>query len=212
MKRRIIRNIKAIDDPKDKFIHFFKTIKNLSNHTGDIKTLRDFKKSVNESFSYINEDYTFVKDKNKDNLYLKGKELYDSLSKHDKEFLGGHYIDSKNIYYRKIYTSGKDITGFGELYIFDSSPNDAVLMYAVSPDYRNKGLSNKILNDIFDFCKKDKNIHSIIWRANKNNDASNYLANKYKMKLIHSDDRDNKYSMVFNESLSYINEVKKFPI
>lgn len=212
MKRRIIRNIKAIDDPKDKFIHFFKTIKNLSNHTGDIKTLRDFKKSVNESFSYINEDYTFVKDKNKDNLYLKGKELYDSLSKHDKEFLGGHYIDSKNIYYRKIYTSGKDITGFGELYIFDSSPNDAVLMYAVSPDYRNKGLSNKILNDIFDFCKKDKNIHSIIWRANKNNDASNYLANKYKMKLIRSDDRDNKYSMTFNESFSFVNEVKKFPV
>lgn len=172
----------------------------------------NFNKSTNESFSFVNEDYTFVKYKNKDNLYSKGKELYDSLPKQDKEFLGGHYIDSKNIYYRKIYTSGKDITGFGELYIFDSSPNDAILMYAVSPDYRNKGLSNKILNDIFDFCKKDKNIHSIIWRANKNNDASNYLANKYKMKLIHSDDRDNKYSMVFNESFSYINEVKKFPI
>lgn len=170
------------------------------------------KTSKKESFSFVNEDYTFVKYKNKDNLYSKGKELYDSLPKQDKEFLGGHYIDSKNIYYRKIYTSGKDITGFGELYIFDSSPNDAILMYAVSPDYRNKGLSNKILNDIFDFCKKDKNIHSIIWRANKNNDASNYLANKYKMKLIHSDDRDNKYSMVFNESFSYINEVKKFPI
>ena len=168
--------------------------------------------SSNESFSFVNEDYTFVKYKNKDNLYSKGKELYDSLPKQDKEFLGGHYIDSKNIYYRKIYTSGKDITGFGELYIFDSSPNDAILMYAVSSDYRNKGLSNKILNDIFDFCKKDKNIHSIIWRANKNNDASNYLANKYKMKLIHSDDRDNEYSMVFNESFSYINEVKKFPI
>src|SRR5574343_161604 len=172
----------------------------------------NFNKSTNESFSFVNEDYTFVKYKNKDNLYSKGKELYDSLPKQDKEFLGGHYIDSKNIYYRKIYTSGKDITGFGELYIFDSSPNDAILMYAVSPDYRNKGLSNKILNDIFDFCKKDKNIHSIIWRANKNNDASNYLANKYKMKLIHSDDRDNRYSMVFNESFSYINEVKKFPI
>lgn len=172
----------------------------------------NFNKSTNESFSFVNEDYTFVKYKNKDNLYSKGKELYDSLPKQDKEFLGGHYIDSKNIYYRKIYTSGKDITGFGELYIFDSSPNDAILMYAVSPDYRNKGLSNKILNDIFDFCKKDKNIHSIIWRANKNNDASNYLANKYKMKLIHSDDRDNEYSMVFNESFSYINEVKKFPI
>ena len=37
---------------------------------------------------------------NKDNLYSKGKELYDSLPKQDKEFLGGHYIDSKNISFR----------------------------------------------------------------------------------------------------------------
>ncbi len=41
---------------------------------------------------------------------------------------------------------------------------------------------------------------------------ANYLANKYKMKLIHSDDRDNEYSMVLKESFSFVNEVKKFPI
>jgi RimJ/RimL family protein N-acetyltransferase len=146
--------------------------------------------------------YIKSKKKSKDNLYDKAKKVYDSMNNDDKILMMGKLSSFKNssyIYYRKIYKINNRIAGFVDLYKFPEDKDKVVLVYAISPKFRGKGLANKLIQDTIEFVRNDKNINSIIWRTDKRNDASNYLAKKFNGYLIAVDEIHNIYQIdVYN--------------
>lgn len=155
----------------------------------------DWSKTINES-----KDIYTKSSNQKDNLYNKAKFVYDSLTQDDKDLMmgkGSSFKNTPNIYYRKIYmdSDNKTPTGFTDLYKFPKDKDTVVLVYAVHDNFRGKGLANKIIQDTISFCKKDKNINTIIWRTDKENSASNYLAKKFDGKIIKTDETHNKYKI-----------------
>ena len=155
-------------------------------------------KSVDEWYKYfktpVNESVT----------YQDVKKLVDSFSKEDllKFSPSGRFVDSPNCIYRNIIKSGK-YGGFIEVYKMANSKSTGFITIAVQSEARGSNIGTKLVNTMIKDI--DKNIVSkLIWRCEKDNDASNALAKKCGFELKSESKNQNTYILELDKVM--INE------
>ena len=122
--------------------------------------------------------------------------IFKDLSKKEKGYLSPNhpdrYIDSPYAIYRKIeYKDSKPI-GFIELLKFKKLNNIPEISFAVSKDWRGKGISEKLFKSAVDYCKANGEKY-ILWVCDKDNIASNKFAEKHGFELHAVNDKENEY-------------------
>lgn len=221
--------IKDIKKCKESIKDYRKLKKDYKILTKDLFPDKDNEDESNDSI--MNEDVVYSKLKNngngqKDPYNKEVREIYSTFSKEERKVTGfTNYRDvHEYLYYRKIYYIDKDVAGFADLYLCNkkgqaSNKDDystVKISYGLKPKYRKRGLGDKIISDTMLFCKNDKYIETLVWPVELGNDPSNYLAQKYGLKNTMTTKEFNNYEINFNkstnESFSFVNEVKKFPI
>ena len=93
------------------------------------------------------------------NKFAMMKIVYDSLSQKEKDWLGGRFIDSPAVVYRKVAISGNNPVGFCEAYDakkLGHKENAAIVEIAVHSKFRHKGLAKMMLNDYRKWFNKSK--------------------------------------------------------
>lgn len=221
--------IKDIKKCKESIKDYKKLKKDYKTLTKDLFPDKDNEDESNDSI--MNEDVVYTKLKNngngqKDPYNKEVREIYSTFSKEERKVTGfTNYRDvHEYLYYRKIYYIDKDVAGFADLYLCNkksqaSNKDDystVKISYGLKPKYRKRGLGDKIISDTMLFCKNDRYIETLVWPVELGNDPSNYLAQKYGLKNTMTTKEFNNYEINFNkstnESFSFVNEVKKFPI
>jgi len=140
-------------------------------------------------------------------------DIVNSLSKDEKYELApsdfskpnGHFTNSRNCVYRKVYKNGKENMGFIELYIFDDKTK-AYTAVAIKPKYRGKSLTKLMVDEAIDSISNKKGLKKIMWGAIKKNIPSNKLAKDMNFNLCDSDDVDNIYELKLNKKDKSIEE------
>lgn len=110
----------------------------------------------------------------------------------DKEKLyicSGEFKDSPYVKYRNCIIDKNDAVGFIEVYNLPDEKYEFIVI-AINPKYRGKGISIQLLDKMFD---EYNNKYDYMWRCDKKNFTSNYLAKKYGFKLFHCTNTKNEY-------------------
>ena len=90
--------------------------------------------------------------------------IYNSLSQKEKDWLGGRFIDSPAVVYRKVAMSGKDPVGFCEAYDakkLGHKDDAAIVEIAVHSKFRHRGIAKVMLDDYRKWFNKSKYDRSI---------------------------------------------------
>ena len=112
------------------------------------------------------------------------------LSKKDLlHICNGTFKCSPYTKYRLCLIIGKESVGFIEVYNL-SNENYECIVIAISPKYRGKGYSYVLLDRLF---KEYKNRYPYLWRCDKNNHCSIYLAEKYNFAMINETETKYEY-------------------
>lgn len=118
-------------------------------------------------------------DKSKD-TYENALKVFNSLTPKEQYWLDDRYVDSPNVFYRKVHFIGRKPVGFVDIYRFNSNyfnPDYVIMTLAVNKAYRGKGIASDLVKSATLYCKS-KGIKKIIWGAFKDNYASIQLAKK----------------------------------
>lgn len=106
-----------------------------------------------------------------DDTYQQVLDIYNSLPEKEQKYIAprGKFVDSPNLVYRKVM----DNKGFAELY--DMANGKAFITLAVRPEAQGKGLGKALLVDAIRAAKANKDIKSIVYKADNSNTASHKL-------------------------------------
>ena len=190
------------DVDNGKGLPYFKALVSnfLANNNPD--RLKTIMKPMNAN---INIWYKYFKTPvNESVTYRDVKKLVDSFSKEDllKFSPSGKFVDSPNCIYRNIVKSGK-YGGFIEVYKMANSKSTGFITIAVQSEARGSNIGTRLVNTMIKYI--DKNIVSkLIWRCEKDNDASNALAKKCGFKLKSESKNQNTYILELDKVM--INE------
>lgn len=108
-----------------------------------------------------------------DDTYQQVLDIYNSLPENEQKYIAprGKFVDSPNLVYRNVV----DNKGFAELY--DIANGKAFITLAVRPEAQGKGLGKALLADAIRAAKANKDIKSIVYKADNSNTASHKLIN-----------------------------------
>ena len=109
-----------------------------------------------------------------DDTYQQVLDIYNSLPEKEQKYIAprGKFVDSPNLVYRKVM----DNKGFAELY--DIANGKAFITLAVRPEAQGKGIGKALLEDAIRAAKANKDIKSIVYKADNSNTASHKLINR----------------------------------
>lgn len=109
-----------------------------------------------------------------DDTYQQVLDIYNSLPEKEQNYVAprGKFVDSPNLVYRKVM----DNKGFAELY--NMANGKAFITLAVRPEAQGKGLGKALLADAIRAAKANKDIKSIVYKADNSNTASHKLINR----------------------------------
>lgn len=124
------------------------------------------------------------------------KSVYLQLSAHDKRLVNprGSFIDSPHIAYRRAILDNdrmKMPMGFLEGYIFEDAPDTMIIVYAVAPAYRNRGIAVQLIDGVKQYAFKQK--LKLLARVEHENIRSRDILLKSGFKLIQ--DNGEQYKM-----------------
>lgn len=111
------------------------------------------------------------------------KSIADKLNKKDLYYIcNGEFKDSPYIVYRDIYYDNNKPIGFIDVYSLDEK--NMCIVLAVLEEYRGKGIAKKLVSKM-ERNINVKSIKYIIWKADKDNIASQKLALKMGYKFYY---------------------------
>ena len=128
------------------------------------------------------------------------KHIIDNIPKgeHHWFYHGNSFKDSPYVKYRNIiYTDKKNkIGGFIDIYAFDDAPDTGIVVVAVDPRARGKGIASRLVKTAIKELPK-KGINTLIWRADNDNIASIKLAEKLGFSDISSKDNPDQRKFIY---------------
>jgi len=137
----------------------------------EIKWIPEHKKALD---MYFKEN---MKKQDSKDTYENALKIFNSLTPKEQYWLDNRYVNSPNIFYRKLHFIGRKPVGFVDIYRFNPNDTSVVIVLAVNKAYRGKGIATELVKSATLYCKS-KGIEKIIWRSYKDNDASIQLAKK----------------------------------
>jgi len=137
----------------------------------EIKWIPEHKKALD---MYFKEN---MKKQDSKDTYENALKIFNSLTPKEQYWLDNRYVNSPNIFYRKLHFIGRKPVGFVDIYRFNPTDTSVVIVLAVNKAYRGKGIATELVKSATLYCKS-KGIEKIIWRSYKDNDASIQLAKK----------------------------------
>lgn len=128
-------------------------------------------KKDEEAFAEYLADSIVEDDTQPQATYQQILDIYNSLPEKEQKYIAprGKFVDSPNLVYRNVINN----KGFAELYAIANGK--AFITLAVRPEAQGKGLGKVLLADAINAAKANKDIKSIVYKADNSNTASHKL-------------------------------------
>ena len=187
--RRLKRFIQRGDYKEVGWKYYLKTIKDTYNRRDWLNDNLD--KVIKEDIDVLNEEVqSFTSVSTYSNINGKEnstKEVFNSLSDKEKEYVSPHEERIANYHAPVVMTKTEKVNGKDAGYIQLKKSKDNTTLFvtiAVSPQYRGKGLSEKLIKAAKDYFKNSDQ-KMLLWRCDADNIASRKTAEKNGFKLHH---------------------------
>lgn len=119
-----------------------------------------------------------------DDTYQQVLDIYNSLPEKEQKYIAprGKFVDSPNLIYRNVMGN----KGFAELY--NIANGKAFITLAVRPEAQGKGIGKALLEDAISAAKANKDIKSIVYKADNSNIASHKLISRLASPTVSGND------------------------
>lgn len=188
----------SLNDLKDEVTE--KTLKNSRYNNVEFSTVKNVETGMNlgdfvssclestnimqeKSYSLFNGGITHIEKEDISYSYSFDdvKKIVNSLSKKDlNKICNGEFKNSPYVFYREVLLINKEPVSFIDVYKLPNMEEDGVIVIATKEKWRGVGLGTILVNRM-KAKLKNKNL---VWKTQRNNDASIYLAKKMKFNPI----------------------------
>ena len=187
--------IKIVNKENEKFLSFLNQAK--ENYFNDKHnpiymtekelTLDDLNDMYMSIFENANDSNSLYEESDKISFsksFSDVKKIVDALSKSDlNRICNGTFKDSPYVIYRDVLSVNNKPVSFIDVYRLPDMKEDGVIVLATNPDYRKLGYSSILVNRMHEKLKDKK----LIWKTQKDNNASINLAKKMNYNPIYED-------------------------
>ena len=184
------------EDEKELAGNIMKYMKKFKISSVSLSPSNRFRNYLKESFPEV---IISEQDKEFDDMFQDMLEIYDSLSKEEKYWMGDKFMDSSASVFREVSYIGKVPAGFCELYDVEKlggNDDEVIIECAVCPKYRGLGIASAHIDSAIAWFFQHPEFEKIVYLIRKGNVPSKRLCDSKGFKFIYSEKDHDVYFFV----------------